>query len=348
LRVHRAPTRVSALVAVVLALLAAACGGQDASSSEPSPASEAQPGSSAEAVAEDAGGQRVVYVGGSNIPFYEAVACGAEQMAGDLGIEFEAQYPDTFAPDEQIPILEAVIASQPDGIMLSPTEPTALRPAVDQALAAGIEVVTVANSLNDREGLASVVLGNNRQNGVLAAERIADLADDRQGKVAYIGYTPGGSLITDARQAGFEEEIAKYDNLQYLPPVVTSGLTAQDGAAAANALLTEHPDLLAIVGSFLSISTGVGTVIQEQGLEDQIISLQLDSDDRGIELLREGAFDAVVGEAVYDEGVAAMEQLSAAFAGEPTEEEVSTDPVVFTPENVDDPDLERYIVKAGC
>ena len=76
-------------------------------------------------VAED---MTVVYVPGlTGNPFYNTVACGAEQRAEELGIEFIYQGAPTFDVALQSGIVSALIGEEPDAIMISVTDPDAMK-----------------------------------------------------------------------------------------------------------------------------------------------------------------------------------------------------------------------------
>jgi ABC-type sugar transport system substrate-binding protein len=217
--------------------------------------------------------------------------------------------------------------------------PHSSRP-VEAAVDAGIVVLTVANNLADTSALTAQITSDDNANGRAAAELMGELTAGRTGKV--------GSTITDARQDGFEAGLAEYPNLEYVGATVISGFAPEDGARAASAILAAHPDLIGIVGGYLDISTGVATTIAERGLEEQVVALQLDSDERGVENVREGALDGLTGDNVYQQGFDAVEQVNRVFTGETVEERISVPPVRFTQENVDDPALQPVIQRATC
>jgi ribose transport system substrate-binding protein len=70
--------------------------------------------------------KHVVYIEGAKLPFYGAIACGVIKAAEANGLPYRVESPDTFTPTEQIPIVEAVVATKPDVILISPNDTTAL------------------------------------------------------------------------------------------------------------------------------------------------------------------------------------------------------------------------------
>lgn len=293
-------------------------------------------------------GKKIVYVSGSKVAQgYIAIGCAGAIAAQKAGVGFSVQAPDTFSVPQQIQVLDAVIASKPNAIIISPVDPKALMVPLKQAADEGIKIITAANSLTNASFVTSEVIGDDLANGEQTAEELAKLANGRTGDVAYITYTPGGSAITDARREGFESQIKKYPNLHYLGPTIVSGVNPADGAAAANAILSAHPNLLALVSAFSNVDQGAATAVRERGAKSVIV-MQEDSTGAGIDALKSGAVKALLGETYYDEGTDATEQAINALTGKPVTKTLMTQPVLFTPGNVNDPSVQKYVLKNGC
>ena len=59
--------------------------------------------------------------------FYITMQCGIEEQAAKLGVTVDTQGPTKFDPTLQKPILDSVVASQPDAILIAPTDVTAMQ-----------------------------------------------------------------------------------------------------------------------------------------------------------------------------------------------------------------------------
>ena len=89
-------------------------------------------------------------MGAESDPFFQAMKLGAEEEAAALGVNLIWQGdPANYSPETQIPIVDAVLAQQPDGLVLIPTDPTALQASVSKAVAAGIVVANVDTRVGD-------------------------------------------------------------------------------------------------------------------------------------------------------------------------------------------------------
>lgn len=89
---------------------------------------------------------RIVYVthGQAADPFWSVVQNGARQAAEELeGVTIEYQAPDSFDMVVMGQLIDAAVASSPDGLVVSIADPDALRRPIQQAMKAGIQVISI-------------------------------------------------------------------------------------------------------------------------------------------------------------------------------------------------------------
>src|SRR5688572_27126662 len=122
--------------------------------------------------------------------------CGAQAKAAELGVTVDTQGPDRFDPTLQTPILNAVVQSRPDAIMMAPNDRTAMIAPIQAAIDAGIPVLCVDTTIDSDIQLADVAT-DNVEGGRLAARGLAE-AIGGTGKVIVINTIPGVST-TDMR-----------------------------------------------------------------------------------------------------------------------------------------------------
>ena len=78
-------------------------------------------------------------------------------------------------------VLDAVIASQPDGILFTADDPVALTPTLLQAKALGIKIISIDGDLKDMSVAIANIQSDNVDGGTQAAKHLAQ-ADRRQGR----------------------------------------------------------------------------------------------------------------------------------------------------------------------
>src|ERR671925_1583688 len=123
-----------------------------------------------------AGGKRVIAVIPKGVShfFWQSVHAGAEAAAKESNVEIAWNGPAQGTDyTGQINIVEDAINRRVDGIVLAPTHRDALVPVVERAQREGIPV-TIFDSGIGTENYVSYVATDNRQGGVVAAERLAE------------------------------------------------------------------------------------------------------------------------------------------------------------------------------
>jgi simple sugar transport system substrate-binding protein len=90
----------------------------------------------------------VVTHGQSSDPFWSVAANGVEDAGEDMGVTVEYQAPGTFDMVEMAQLIDAAVASDPDGLVVSLPDADALGPSIEAAVAADIPVITM-NSGSD-------------------------------------------------------------------------------------------------------------------------------------------------------------------------------------------------------
>ena len=317
---------------VALALLLAACGGDDEGG-------------------EGAGGAERQYKltliqGVKGDQFYVTMQCGAQEAAAAAGATLEVTAPDEFDASLQTPVVNAVVAKKPDAILVAPTDTQAMIPPLTQAKAAGIKLVFVDTTTENGAELAeSEIASDNEEGGREAARSLAELTGGK-GSVAVINVKPGIST-TDARAKGFEEEIKKTPGLKYIGQEYSND-KPETAAAKTTAALAAHPDLVGIFGTNLFSAEGAATGLRSAGATEKVKIVGFDAGPKQVEDLEQGIVQALIAQKPADIGKAGVEQAIAALKGEPVQKKIGTGFVVVTKDNMNDPDVQPFLYKSSC
>ncbi len=95
----------------------------------------------------------VVSHGQASDPFWSVVKNGVDAAAEDMGVDVEYRAPDTFDMPRMAQLIEAAIASSPDGLVVSIPDADALGDSIRSAVAAGIPVISMNSGSDVRKGL---------------------------------------------------------------------------------------------------------------------------------------------------------------------------------------------------
>src|SRR5258707_7981613 len=131
---------------------------------------------------------------------------GAQAAADALGVELVFQGAPKFDPEQQVPVLNAVIGRKPDAILIAPTDKTQLVSPLKNAAGSGISVITVDTFIGtghyqtgsgDADFPLSYIASDNIGGGQIAARALAKAIGEK-GKVSVSNVQPNIST-TDQR-----------------------------------------------------------------------------------------------------------------------------------------------------
>ena len=264
--------------------------------------------------------------------FYITMECGVKEEAEKLGATVDVQGPQEFDPTLQKPIVDSVVASKPDALLIAPTDVTAMQGPLDQAAEAGIEVVLVDTTVDDPSFAVSQIASDNEGGGAAAFDAIKQLSP-KGGKVLAISVDPGIST-TDARVKGFEEAAAEDPSFEYLG-VQYSHNEPATAARLVTAALQADPDIVGVFATNLFAAEGTATGIRQAGKQDQVKVIGFDAGPDQMAALEEGTIQALIAQKPGDIGVQGVQQAVAALEGDETEPEIETGFTIITKENLD-------------
>jgi ribose transport system substrate-binding protein len=333
-------TRRSTVWLAVLASLTTALAGCGSDSSAGSGTSGTASGSSAGKKV------KVTFIQGvAGDPFYETMACGAKTQAAKDNVELTIQGAKNWDVSLQIPLLNSVIAAKPDALFIAPNDSNALVQPLKQANSAGIKVVLVDTTLSDTSFVASSIASDNYKGGQTAADALAKLVGEK-GPVLLVGGQPGVSTA-EQRQKGFEDGLKKYPNITYLGNVFTSNGVAKI-SQLVSAQLAAHPDLAGVFALSTDQSEGANNAVKAAGKAGQVKLVGFDAGPTQVDQLRNGVVQALVAQQPAQIGADGVHQAAAAARGETVTKQIGTDSTVITKDNVDNPDVAKYLYKTTC
>ena len=282
-------------------------------------------------------------------PFYQVMEIGVNEAVKDFGLEVVTQYPQTWGPTVQTPILEAMIArGDLDYLITAPTDKEQMIAPLQAAIDAGIKVITVDTFLGDGDYAngpvkfpISYIGSDNEEGGRIAARALADVLGGK-GKV-YVQNTNVGVSTTEQRGKGFTEGVAEFSGME----VVGMDYNLDDANTAAEqttAKLQAVPDLAGIFGVNVFSAYGAGNAVKAAGLEGKVQVIAFDATKDAIQNLRDGVVTLVIAQKPHDMGYLAVEFAMADLRGVTSiPKRVTTGYAVIDAKNVDDPEVAKFI-----
>lgn len=99
----------------------------------------------------------VITHGQASDPFWAVVKKGVQQAAHDEGVQAIYEAPDTFDMVAMSHLIDAAVATHPDGLVVSIPDANALGPSIKRAVAAGIPVISINSGADVAKSLGILV-----------------------------------------------------------------------------------------------------------------------------------------------------------------------------------------------
>ncbi|HSO50290.1 MAG TPA: sugar ABC transporter substrate-binding protein [Acidimicrobiia bacterium] len=268
------------------------------------------------------------------VDFFFIIEDAAKAWAADHpDVELITGMGESGSDDEGvIALIESMVAQGVDGIAITPTGP-GIQPALDAAVAAGVDIVLIDNDLPDWTGKAAVVATNNYEGGVLAGEWLAE--NLQPGSTLGVLEGVAGVPALDDRVLGMIEGLGDADItiVQQTP----TDCDQVKGVAAAEDLLTAFPDVDAIYGACGPPIIGALEAIENAGIApEDIVVVGFDASADEVSQIKDGNQDASIAQFPPKMGELGMDTLYRVVLGESVEANVDTGTAIVTIDNVAD------------
>jgi simple sugar transport system substrate-binding protein len=194
----------------------------------------------------------VVTHGQASDPFWSVVKNGVDQAAADLGITVNYHAPETFDMVAMAQLIDTAVAAEPDGLVISNPDPSALGPSIEAAVAAGIPVVSINSGVDDYAALGILT-------HVGQTEFIAGQGAGR--RMAEAGVTNTICVNQEVGNAALDQRCEGFaDGLGGVPSTVV-GVDLADPTGAENAIAAALSDDPSIDGILTLGPTGAAPAL---------------------------------------------------------------------------------------
>jgi ribose transport system substrate-binding protein len=248
-------------------------------------------------------------------PVFDLGERGAKQKAQELSergpvtVELLAVGPASADAIEQARVLNDLVGRGVDGIAVSCNDPTACVAPIDNAVEAGIPVMTWDSDSPDSQRFTFLSIDN-----YAGGQRAADLlarAIGARGKVAILTGVPGG-LNLDQRVGGFEDRlVAAYPDVQVVR-VVASNEDINLGVQGVEETMQAHPDLRGwfFAGMWpLFADRGSMPLWEVASRGSKVKTVAFDTLPLELTLLRDGYLEALIGQKYWGWGYDSVQMV---------------------------------------
>lgn len=247
--------------------------------------------------------------------YWNFINQGAADMAAAVGINYAWDAPEERNVNQQIDIINRAVEEGVDALLVAADDPKRISGVIEDAKAKGVKVIYV-DSPAFEEAITTLAT-DNYEAGVRAGETMISILDSMgisKGSIGIIGYA--NKANTELRERGFRDTLAKDARFNVLETINTARGEAVEAQEAAEQLIKENEDLVALFGTNEGTSIGVGNAIKNN--DNRYIGVGFDQTDAMMELLRDGSLRAIIAQNPYTMGYLGMAEAVAALLGKDT------------------------------
>ena len=270
------------------------------------------------------------------IPVWESHIIAAQKAGEELGVEV-LDYSPTKADnvEEQKRILEDLITSGVDAVVLAPANTEAVKGPVQDLIDAGIPVV-YDNTMGPSDVDYLTYVGvDNELVGEMIAEEMAERIGE-EGNVLLMEGVPG-QATSDIRKEAALEKFAEYPGI-----TVESGVTnwqTDEGRKLAEDYITKWgDDLKAIVAIGGNQAEGAVEAVQAANMQDQVLISGFDVQEPQYTAVENGSEAFTVSQGVYEQAYLSVVAAVRALNGESVPRQINCPITIVTQDNLEEMD----------
>jgi ribose transport system substrate-binding protein len=285
-----------------------------------------------------------VIVKTANSDFWQNVKKGSTQAATEVkgySSSFQGAASDTDLAG-QVSLVENAVNRHVAAIVLAPSDPEALIPAIKKAWEAHIPVILIDSMAADsaKAYYQSFLATDNNKAGELCAQALIDKVGTT-GKVAIMSYTAGsGSEI--GRVGGFRKYIESHSKLQVVGPFYSN---SQMGTALNQTtdVLAANPDLKGIFGANEPTAIGMGRALVQSGKAGKVVAIGFDGNADLQGFVKDGTIEAIAVQSAYQMGFLGVKTAVEVIQGKTVPKFLDTGVVMVTKQNIDKPEAKNVL-----
>jgi ribose transport system substrate-binding protein len=285
-----------------------------------------------------------VIVKTSNSNYWQNVKRGAEaaiRATPGYALSFQGPASESAIAD-QVSMVENAVNRKVAGIVLAPSDPDALVPAIRKAWEARIPVVIIDSVIADagKRYYQSFIATDNRSAGEQSARALISRIGTT-GTIAVMSYVAGsGSEVR--RVGGFMDYIGKHSQLKVVGTYYSQSqmATAMDQTMD---VLAAHPDLKGIFGANEPTAVGMGRALAQSGRAGKVVGVGFDGNADLRAFVQSGVLYATTVQDCYSMGTAGVNTVIQVINGKKVRPLVNTGVVIVTSNKLDLPEAKNVL-----
>jgi ribose transport system substrate-binding protein len=240
------------------------------------------------------------------LPYWQNVTTGFQNAALAYGVTARIAGPDNLDGAAELKAFNQAVASKPAGILISVADAASFREAINDAIAAGVPVITVDSDAPTSSRLYFIGT-NNIAAGRLGGKRLVDKLNGK-GNVVFFTYVNQPNLVE--RLEGYEDEITGHSGIKVVDVVDMKGdadnaFDATQGYVSKTG--TDKIDAFVCLES--TAAKQVADVLKRSNAKDRTV-IGMDADKDTLQLVEDGSIEATIVQKPYTMGYVGLKALA--------------------------------------
>jgi ribose transport system substrate-binding protein len=225
----------------------------------------------------------------TKLPYWQTAAAGLSKAGVQYGVKVDVRGPETFDPQAEVKEFRDAMALKPAGILVSVVDTGLMQPAINDAIEAGIPVITI-----DADAPASKRLyfigTNNLQVGRMGGQRVIEKL---HGKGNVVFYTIPQTNV-DERLKGYKDVFADHPAIKIVEVFNTNGESGNAFDRTQHWLTekgVDHIDAFICLDS--SAAKDVAEAVRRNNATDRLI-VAMDTEKDTLDGIKSGVIDSTI------------------------------------------------------
>lgn len=249
------------------------------------------------------------------LPYWQQAAAGFNKAAAQYIVTAQLRGPDNFDPEAELDAFQKAAAARPAGILVSVSDAKLLGPAINDAIAAGIPVITMDSDAQFSHRLFFIGT-NNLQAGRLGGQRLAQKLD---GKGNVVFFSMPGQPNLDERLRGYLDAFAEHPGIKVVDVFNIKGDPGSAFDQAQQFVAKTGKDK---IDAFVCLESAAGKdvaeVLKRANANDRVL-IAMDVNPDTLNLIKSGNIEATISQKPWTMGYVGLRALDMIHHDKPTE-----------------------------
>lgn len=238
------------------------------------------------------------------LPYWQEAKAGFMKGSEELRVQAKVVGPDSYDPKAELAAFDDAVKKNPAGILISVTDPAVLMYGINNAIAAGIPVITMDADAPVSKRLFFVGT-NNYQAGLLGGKRLAEEMKDK-GNVVFFTIPEQANLAERLR--GYREALGRFPDIHVVRVVDIAGDPRVAFDTATEIVGKEADKVNAFVCLEAQAGREVATVLNNRNVKDKIV-MAMDTDADTLDWIDKGVIVATIAQKPYTMSLVGLHML---------------------------------------